>query len=229
MATSFTLRRSIDGAKLTPSTVGGALAKLGRGRRTSDEAALRAHLVGYVVRVTATLEPDDDAAVAFPLEFLGQGARVVATAHGPSVAALSWLIAGVAAELQADLEGPDPAGVEARNAHRLDDGTADASAAAAMAYVLRYEAAVGRDRESGDGGQRGARFVAWLAEEGLIALDGDASTVADAVGQTLPFDDASALYEALFEHADVAEVFASEREIEFALTRFRARFAHARD
>jgi hypothetical protein len=84
-----------------------------------------------------------------------------------------------------------------------------------------YEALVLASRaRKGDGGGEGdgRAFLAWLAREEHVALaDG-----ADELGETLPLDDAEALYERLLESDAVDDVFVSERELARLLARFRA-------
>lgn len=161
---------------------------------------------GQELRVARALSIDDAASAGFVLDFIGQGARIMASAHGPSAALLAWALhtvaVGTKSALQEDGKRVEPA--------------PDALRAEAFAYLDTYEADVTKTRDEGDDLDSEA-FVAWLAREELVEVE-DGADFAD-----LPMDDAERLYELLLDHEDVAEVFVSEREIARLLGRFLAR------
>lgn len=189
-------RLESDTRKLLPARVLQAFA-----RGSAPKVTMR----GQELRFARALSLDDGACAAFVLDFVGQGAHVMGSAHGPSAALLAWALHTIAASTNASLE---------------EDGVAvapapDALHGAALAYLDGYEADVAASRTKAE--LDGDDFVAWLAREELVALDGGGSFA------ELPMDDPERLYELLLDDARVADVFLSERELARALERFRAR------
>lgn len=175
----------------------------------TSPAAPRGTIHGQELLLGVALHPEDGAAAGFPLEFLGQGARVKASARGPSAALLTWAMHALAAQVRGRLvDEADGAEVAAEPDRHRD---------AALAYLEVYEAdvlATRRSRAEADG----AGFVAWLAREELLE-----PAPAGALGTPLPLDDAAALYELLLESEAIEDVFVSERELTRLLERYRAR------
>ena len=201
----LTLHQTNASGPLVPSRFTQAfalLAKLG----TTPRGAMH----GQELRLGVALSPDDDACAAFLLDFAGQGLRVRGTARGPSADLLSWAFHTLAASLRCTLTDAERgAEIEAApEEHR----------ARALSYLTRYEADVRARRQKRSDEDDGVAFVDWLAREEQIALATDAA----AIGPALPMDDAPALYERLLESEGVDEVFISERELGWLLSRFRA-------
>jgi hypothetical protein len=211
MSVDLTLVRT-KGGPLTPVTFSQALAVLARVSGALGPRGPRATMRGQEIRLAVDLPLDDGACTGFLLDFAGQGARVRGTAHGPSAPALVWAFHTLAQTCKCRLSDTDS---------RLDiDIAPDAHRAAATTYLQAHDAEVLGDRRKGAGQEPdGQAFVAWLAREEHIAL---ASPAGD-VGQDLPLDDASAVYERLFDSDAVEDVFVSERELATLLARYRAR------
>lgn len=212
---NLTLQQTNASGPLVPSTLAQALARLAT--RTGERAP-KAKMRGQILRLALDLSLDDDACVAFRLDFAAQGARMRGEAHGPSADGLSWVFHALAALLGCALVETDGgAAVEPRP---------DTYREAAVAYLAAYEAEVRADREgrSARHEEDGTAFLDWLAREEHIALAGEAGEL----GATLPMNDASALYAQLLESEDVEDVFISESELEALLARFHARWAVTR-
>lgn len=209
MSIELTLESSNASGPLTPARFAQVLAVRGKVGGALEARTPKATMRGQDLRVAIDLDLADGASVGFLLDFAGQGARVHGNARGPSAAALTWLFHVLAASLKcrlrdslaaADIE-PSP------DAHRM----------AATAYLDGYEAGVKKARRAGT--VDAAAFVAWLVDEELVALAGDAFDA------DVPMDDATALYEHLIESDAIDDVFVSERELSTLLVRFRARAA----
>jgi hypothetical protein len=197
MAKELTLRSSTRGV-LVPARIEQAF-HLG-GERSSSTP--RGRMRGQELRLALALDLDDPACVGFALDFAGQGARVTASARGPSGALLTWAFHAIASTLSCELRLEDTVIAPAPEPHR----------AAALAYLAQYETEVRDDEDvSGDA------FVKWLAREEHVELSANASF------EDLPMDDAEQLYELLLESAGVVDVFLSERELARLLERFKAR------
>jgi hypothetical protein len=197
---------------LTPSMFSRALAEHARVSGARGARGPRATMRGQEIRLAVDLLLDDGACSGFLLDFAGQGARVRGTAHGPSSAALVWAFQTLAQAIKCRLSDTD-SGVDI-------DIAPDAHRAAATTYLEAYDAEVLGDRRRRAGQEPdGPAFVAWLAREEHIAL---ASPAID-VGRELPLDDASAVYDLLFQSDAVDDVFVSERELMTLLARYRAR------
>ena len=204
----LTLHQTNASGPLVPSRFTQAFALLAKLGTTP-----RATMHGQELRLTVALSPDDDACAAFLLDFAGQGLRVRGTARGPGADLLSWAFHTLAASLRCTLSDAELGGeVEAApEEHRPR----------ALSYLTQYEAEVRAHRQKRDVDDDGVAFVDWLAREELVALAADAA----AIGAGLPMDDAPALYERLLESEGVDDVFISERELGWLLSRFRARRA----
>jgi len=195
-----------------PATFSRAFAVLAKVSGALGARGPKATMHGQEIRLAVDLLLDDGACSGFLLDFAAQGARVRGTAHGPSSAALLWAFHTLAQTLKCRLSDTD-SGADI-------DIAPDAHRAAATAYLQSYDAEVLSDRRKRAGHEPdGHAFVAWLAREEHIAL---ASPAID-VGPDLPLDDASAVYDVLFNSDAVDDVFVSERELITLLARYRAR------
>ena len=67
-------------------------------------SAPRVTMRGQELRLARALSLDDAACAGFVLDFVGQGARVVASAHGPSASLLGWALHTIAASTKSSLE-----------------------------------------------------------------------------------------------------------------------------
>lgn len=208
---NLTLRQTNASGPLLPSTLGQLLTSLAT--RGGDRPTPIGKLRGQVLRLALELSPDDDACVAFPLDFAGQGARVRGEAHGPSADAFAWAFHALAAASRCTLETDGGAPIEPRP---------EAYREAAVAYLAADEAEVRADREGQTTrhDEDGAAMLEWLAREEHIALAGDAGEL----GATLAMNDASALYGQLLDSDAVEDVFISESELRALLARFQARW-----
>lgn len=209
MSVGLTLLRT-KGEPLTPATFSQTLAVFAKVSGALGERGPKATMRGQDLRLAVDLLLDDAACSGFLLDFAGQGARVHGTAHGPSSDALVWAFHTLAQALKCRLTDTD-SGADI-------DIAPDAHRAAATAYLRAYDAEVLSDRRKRSGQDPdGREFVAWLAREEHIAI------ASSDLGQDLPLDDASALYEMLLESDAVDDVFVSERELITLLARYRAR------
>lgn len=202
--TALLLHRTNASGDLVPARFSQTLAMLGRipGAPPSPRATMR----GQQIQLAIDLSLDDDAGVAFLLEFPAQGARAAGQAQGPGAALLTWAFHALAASLKCRLVIDEEDVVPAPDEHRE----------LALAYLADFEADVKESRRKRD--DDAASYVAWLAREEHLALE-----TGVALPEELSLDDASALYEALLDSDAVADVFVSEREHASLLQRFRAR------
>ncbi|WP_146654421.1 hypothetical protein [Labilithrix luteola] len=218
------LKQNYASGPLLPTRFGTTLGVL---EKTSFGQGPRGTMRGQDLRLALTLSLDDDACVAFALDFARQGAVVTGTAHGPSAPLLRWALHALATALKCTLH----------DAELGEDVTPDADAhrAGAIAYLTAYESDVKASRKqhllrrrserAGDGAEtstEGAELLAWLAKEEHIALSDSADDLR-ALADQLPLEDPAGLYEMLIDTDAVDDVFVSEKELKSLVARFRAR------
>ncbi|MFO0676208.1 MAG: hypothetical protein U0169_06720 [Polyangiaceae bacterium] len=216
MTTELTMLSSKASGALMPSRLGPVLESISRG------SPIRLAMRGPVLRLYSRLTYTDDAAVSVLLAFDNHGARMTASAHGPSSALVAWAFHAIADALHCEVDDGTTKGPRPPSPERYEDR--------ARSYLNAYEEDVARDRrevpkpeaaeapaEDPTAATKG--FLTWLAKEERIALVGDA---ADLVA-SLPMGDVEAAYEMLLEHDDVDDVFMSESEFRGLYSRWTAR------
>jgi hypothetical protein len=211
VAIELELQQTNASGRLLPTFLAEVLSRRGMIRSTTPMP--QGAMFGQELRLGLAASPTEGASAAFLLDFGGQGARVRGKAHGPSAALFTWAFHMLAVTLKCTL-------VDVEQGEAITPEP-DTLCPAAIAYLKDYEDDVEATRH-GDLEDDGAAFLAWLAREEHLAL-GEQGVAAFA--ESLPMDDAPALYELLLESDAIDDVFVSERELSSLLARFRARTA----